>query len=260
VDFFVVQGIADPAALHDELRVWAERQKAAGRIRYFGFTTHANMAPCLERAAGLAWIDGVVTAYNYRLMELADMRAAVDACAASGVALTAIKTQALPTNPAAEIGAESGAALDRLKRAAGGDPGAAKLRAVWSDPAVSSALSLMDAPLLRRNGDAARRPRLAATEAQALGERAQAESSWCAGCTRFCEARAPAGVPIGRILRALVYARGYGDLRRGRDILRDLPEAQRAALAHADYGAAERACPRGIAIGERMREAHARLA
>ena len=252
VDFFTVQGLSDPDLLTPAVRAWADAQKLAGRIRHFGFTSHANMVPCLRRAATLPWIDGVVTAYNYRLMEEAGMRDAIAACADAGIALTAIKTQALLTNPEAQIGAETPIPVT------GGD---AKLRAVWSDARFASALSLMpDAAMLEANCAAARVPVLAARERDALREHARATASlYCAGCAQLCEPHVAGQVPISRVLRYAMYADGYGDVTRARAAFAALPAATRHAIASADYAGAERACPRGIAIGRAMRRASALL-
>jgi len=76
--YYGVHGLSDPAQLDDELRRWAENAKKRKLIRFFGFSTHRNMAQCLEAAAKLDWIDDVMTSYNYRLMQDAEMQAAVD--------------------------------------------------------------------------------------------------------------------------------------------------------------------------------------
>ena len=258
VDCFVVQGVSDPSVLTDAVRVWAERQKAAGAIRHFGFSTHANMATCVGRAAELGWIDGVVTTYNYRLMDDPDLNRAIEACARAGVAVTAIKSQALPTNPVADIGSESEGARSRLKPFLSREAalGQAKLQAVWSDPRVASVLSLMDPRLLEINAAAARAGGPTRGAADALREHARATaSSYCAGCANTCESRLPAGVPVSRVMRYLMYANGYGDPTRARAAFAALPDSARRAMADADYRRAESACPQHIPIRARMSEA-----
>jgi hypothetical protein len=56
-----------------------------------------------------------------------------------------------------------------------------------------------------------------------------------------------------------MYADGYGDLERARNAFAALPAETRRAISSADYAAAERACPRGIQIGQAMRRAAALL-
>jgi len=64
-------GSNGPAFFHfitDEVKVWAEKAKAEGKIRFFGFSAHKNMENSLLAAAKLGWIDGIMMSYNYRLM------------------------------------------------------------------------------------------------------------------------------------------------------------------------------------------------
>ena len=44
----------------------------------------SNMEDCLEGAARLPWIDGIMFTYNYRLMHDPRMKAAVEACYRAG--------------------------------------------------------------------------------------------------------------------------------------------------------------------------------
>ena len=76
------------------VKAWAEKAKADGKIRFFGFSTHKNMEASLLEGAKLGWIDGIMTTYNYRLMNTDDMKRAVEACTKAGIGLTAMKTQA----------------------------------------------------------------------------------------------------------------------------------------------------------------------
>ncbi|GAG03292.1 unnamed protein product, partial [marine sediment metagenome] len=55
--YFGVHMLSDPARLTDELKQWANSAKKRKLIRFFGFSTHKNMAQCLTAAAKLDWID-----------------------------------------------------------------------------------------------------------------------------------------------------------------------------------------------------------
>ncbi len=95
VDLYFIHQVDDVRReLKEETRRWAEKAKKAGKIKYFGFSTHADMAYNLRLAAKLGWIDGIMTTYNYRLMVDDDMNRALDACHKVGIGLTAMKTQA----------------------------------------------------------------------------------------------------------------------------------------------------------------------
>jgi uncharacterized protein len=138
LDFFVVQGVDDTSFLDADVRAFAERAKRESRIRFFGFSTHTNMAACMRGAASLGWIDGLLTAYDYRLMQQAEIEDAVDACAQRGIAITAIESQATP----GEDGPEARAALARFE-AEGATEQQARLMAVWSNPDIASICSQM---------------------------------------------------------------------------------------------------------------------
>ena len=74
--------------------VKAQREEAKKKklIRYFGFTTHKNMAKCLAAGAKLDWIDVIMTAYNFRLMQDPELQDAIDACHEANIGLVAMKT------------------------------------------------------------------------------------------------------------------------------------------------------------------------
>ena len=65
--YFGVHGLSNPAQLNDEMKKWAEKAKERKVIKYFGFSTHANMADCLMAASKLDWIDAVMPSYNFRV-------------------------------------------------------------------------------------------------------------------------------------------------------------------------------------------------
>ena len=60
IDLFFIHGIRNIDELNEDTRLWAEKWKSAGKIRLFGFSTHSNMEACLQGAAGLGWIDGIM--------------------------------------------------------------------------------------------------------------------------------------------------------------------------------------------------------
>ena len=93
IDLYFVHGIRGIDELNQETKAWAEKAKAAGKIKFFGFSTHSNMEECLLAAAKLGWIDGIMMTYNFRLMHQEAMKSAVDACVKAGIGLTAMKTQ-----------------------------------------------------------------------------------------------------------------------------------------------------------------------
>lgn len=260
VDLYFLHGISSANALTPEVKTWAEAQKKAGRIRLFGFSTHSNMSDCLSGCAGLGWIDGVMTTYNYRLLHEDSMRRAVDACMKAGIGVTAMKTMGggqVKTESDAER-ALGGRFLER-----GFTMEQAKLKAVWADERISAICSQMpNATLMRTNAAAALdRVELTARDLDDLRQlAAESEASYCAGCSKRCESAVPGGAPVGDILRALMYDRSYGSLDQAREVFATMDPDLRARLPRLDYRAAEAACPRRLPIAQWVREASGRYA
>jgi predicted aldo/keto reductase-like oxidoreductase len=111
--------------------------------------------------------------------------------------------------------------------------------------------------LLSQNAAAAvNRARLSAGERELLDRHAQASAAgYCAGCTGICEPALSASVPVGRVMRYLMYCRNYGNRDFARSRFRALPAETRAVMARLDYAAAEARCPQKMPIGRLMREA-----
>jgi predicted aldo/keto reductase-like oxidoreductase len=260
IDLFFVHAIRSISKMDKEIQKWGEKAKAEGKIRFFGFSTHSNMEDCLLGAAPLGWIDGIMMTYNYRLMHTDAMSRAVDACAKAGIGLTAMKTQG-----GGQVLTSSNEEIKRGGRFVQGGftQGQAKLKAVWENPQIASICSQMPSlALLSENTAAAvNRTKLSSMDREALDRLAQAGSAgYCAGCTRFCEPALAAAVPVGRVMRYLMYARSYGNRDFARSRFQALPAEARAAMARLDYTAAEARCPQKMPIGRLMREASIELA
>jgi len=97
IDLYFVHGLEEPEQLTTKLEQWVKQAKKRGVIRFFGFSTHKNMADNLAAAAKLDWIDAIMTSYNFRLMQDKKMQKAVQACYDSGIGLVAMKTLGLRT-------------------------------------------------------------------------------------------------------------------------------------------------------------------
>jgi|CZKI01.1.fsa_nt_gi predicted aldo/keto reductase-like oxidoreductase len=255
VDLFLSHAVGDIGEVDTpEARAFAERAKRDGKIKFFGFSTHSNVAQCLEGAAKLGWIDGILMTYNYRTMHEPDVMAAIDACGTAGIGLTAMKTQGQwqwRETP------EQAAILAPLL-ARGFTPGQAKLKAVMENPQISTACVQMPSLKLCHENIAAAldATSLAESDRAALEQHAAATATgYCAGCSRLCEPTIGNAVPVADIMRDLMYHRHYGDSVDARSLLAELPVEVRARLPLVDYAAAERACPRGLPIGLLMREA-----
>ena len=255
VDLYFVHGVYSIDELDDRTKAWAEKAKAAGKIRLFGFSTHSNMEECLLQASQLGWIDGIMMTYNYRLMHSDDMRRAVDACVEAGIGLTAMKTQGggqIRTNSETELKL-AGRFLQK-----GFSDAQARLKAVWQNPQIASICSQMpNLTILMANVAAALdKTQLSALDNELLQRYAkETRSAYCAGCTAICESCVKGKAPIGDVMRYLMYANSYEDDALAAEGFKTIPPKVQMRLSRLDYSMAERKCPQGLPIAKLMREA-----
>ncbi len=255
IDMYCLHGLNNASKLDDDTKAWVAKAKADKKIRFFGFSTHSNMESCLQEAAKLGWIDGIMLKYDFRVMQTDAMKAAMDAATQAGIGLTAMKTQS-KSPIATETEADLKLGGHFIQR--GFTQQQAKIKTVWENPQIASICSQMpNMTTLQSNIAAALdKTSLTAADHAALREYAEAtRSRHCAGCTRFCEAATGHQALVGDVMRALMYHRCYGDQELARAVFRQLPETARRGLAGFNYAAAERACPHGLPIAQWMREA-----
>jgi len=255
--YYGVHRLSDPAQLTDELKEWVKTAKKRKLIRFFGFSTHKNMAQNLTAAAKLGWIDAVITMYNFRLMQDSKLQTAIEACHKAGIGLIAMKTQAktIKTKEDKKL------AQHFLQR--GFTEGQAKVKIVLEDKRISSAcvgrdnlthLQLNIAAVLDKT-------KLALADMDVLKEYAQATcSGYCAGCGHICSSVLPDTPYVSKIMRYLMYYNSYGEQKEARQLFAQIPADVRNKLLSTDYSAAEARCPQHLQIAELMAEAVSKLA
>jgi predicted aldo/keto reductase-like oxidoreductase len=252
-------GLSDPSQLTDRLKRWVRLKKKWKQIRYFGFSTHKNMAECLTAAAKLDWIDAIMTTYNFRVMQDPKMQAAVEVCHKAGIGLVAMKTQA--QGQRIETEADKKLLGHFVRR--GFTPGQAKIKAVLEDKRISSVCSRMGnvATLTQNVAAVLDKTKLAQADMQVFREYAAATcSGYCAGCANICGSALPEMPYISEIMRYLMYYNSYGEKKEARELFAQIPVNVRNRLLVTDYSRAEACCPQHIPIGELVAEAVGKLA
>lgn len=255
IDLYFVHGIRTIDELDQSIRTWAEKAKAAGKIRLFGFSTHRNMEECMLAAAQLGWIDGIMMTYNYRLMHTDRMQRAVDACVKAGIGLTAMKTQG---GGQVQTDGETELKLAGRFMEKGFSAAQAKLKAVWQNPNIASICSEMpNMTILMANVTAAMdKTGLSALDNTLLQQYAkETRATYCAGCTDICESAVGRNIPIGDVMRYLMYARSYDTPHGGAKQFRKIPSDIRQQMASTDFSTTEQRCPQKMPIGQLMQEA-----
>jgi uncharacterized protein len=255
VDLFFVHGVSSYDDVEPAHKEMVEKMKKAGKMKFFGFSTHTNMEDCMLAAAKKGGIDAVMITYNFRVMQTQKMQEAVAACAEAGIGLVAMKTQGFgPARPDSE--AELKLVSRFLER--GFTDKQAKLKAVWETPSIASICSQMPTLTILSANVAASRDAtaLAASELDTLTAFAEDScAGYCAGCGSICGQAVGGAAQISDVMRCLMYHKHYGDPELAKSVFAGLPEEERARLAELDYSQAENLCPQKLAIADLMREA-----
>jgi hypothetical protein len=266
-----VHGLKDPADLNEDLRKWAENAKKRGLIKFFGFSTHSNMAQCLAAAAKLDWIDIAMTTYNFRLAQDTPMQDAINACNKAGIGLISMKTVALTSQNrkqmesggSGETASESEKKLFTHFLQKGFTEPQARIKAMLSDERISSVcVGMKNVAILTSNVAAVLdKTKLTQADMTVLHEYALATcNGYCAGCADICDAVLP-GIPyVSDIMRYLMYYNSYGEKDMARELFAQIPSDVRGRLLSTDYSLAEARCPQRMPIGRLVAEAVGKLA
>jgi uncharacterized protein len=156
VDLFFIHSLTNINEMTPAIKAWAAEMKKAGKFKFFGFSTHTNMADCLSGAPRLDWIDAVMFTYNFQVMHDPKLKEALNACEKAGVGLVAMKS--MGGGPGAKkIASEAKLEMAERFLARGFTDKQAKLKVVWENPQIASLCSQMpNLTILMANVAAAR--------------------------------------------------------------------------------------------------------
>ena len=282
IDLYFMHNLQSLDLLTPEVKTWAGQKKKEGKIRFFGYSFHMDMARMLMHAPTLGWVDAVMSTYNYQVINDDDIRRGLDACAKAGIGVIAIKTQGAlfqqppaegsnmlrgqgeppqgpPPNMQSQRIANESEDLSAMRHFM--DKGytleQAKLKVVWENENITAIASLMsNFSLLKSNVAAAVDDvPLSAVDRKVLDDLAAANSHYyCRGCMR-CRTVMGADSRIPDVLRYMMYYNSYGRTDDAKSFFGELPEQVRLELPLKDYSVAERFCPNKIEIAKAMRKA-----
>jgi uncharacterized protein len=260
IDLYGLHMVDRPERLTSEIKAWAEQKKREGKIKYFGFSCHSNMAQMLSYASKLGWIDIITSSYNYNLMNNDALKRGIDECYRSGIGLIAMKSQGLffdkPYDPLGTVKDEDLKVTESFMKK-GYTLQQAKLKAVWAEEKISTCLSeVKNLTMLKDNVAAATdNVQLSKGEMDMLNRLSHiSRDFYCQGCMK-CKSAMASESRINDILRFMMYYNSYGERDEARRLFRELPEEIKRNIASNDYSSAERICPHNIKIGKAMREA-----
>lgn len=195
VDNLMIHDVRNRDGAFNEANIeFLQEAKEAGKTRFIGFSTHRNMAQCINAAVDAEIYDVVLTTFNISTAGEPLLEAVARAHEA-GIGIIAMKTQ-----------------LGDFPDPAGGlTPHQASLKWVLENEAVACAVpGTRDFEQLDANL-AVMGERLAYSEGRTLERYAAATAALhCTDCGS-CETACPAGVDVRDVRRCAMYLNGYRD-------------------------------------------------
>jgi predicted aldo/keto reductase-like oxidoreductase len=257
VDLVMAHGLSTEAELTGELKAWAENVKKSGKAKFFGFSTHKNMAECMQLAAKTGWLDVIMPSINFRTLQDDATKRAIEACRKADVGLIAMKIMAASTKATHDMGAPvaEDKVLGQLMQR-GFSLEQAKLKYVWQEEAVASACVRMPTvAILGANYAAALdKTQLSAADMAAMDEYAAATcGGYCRACLGCEDGSYERSIPD--VMRCLMYNNSYGDAEFARERFAQIPASFRSRMATTDFSPAEARCPHRLPIERLMHEA-----
>ena len=256
-----VDRIANP-----EWAEFTELAKKQGKIRFRGLSGHAGrLVPCIEYGLDNGLLDVILFAYNFgqdpafyqKFLTTFDFIALqqelpplLERAHTEGVGTVAMKTL-------------MGARANDMRpfEREGGTFSQAAFRWVLSNPNVDAlVISMNDPEMIDEYLGASGSSRVSRKDLELLGRYASKNgAAYCQHGCSVCEGACPAGVEISEVLRTQMYAVDYGDPALAREDYAKLSSGASACLS-CDGSPCAGACPNGIDIAARTREAVRSLA
>lgn len=223
--------------------------KKQGKARFIGFSTHQNMAECIDDAAQSGLYDVILTMFNYALWDDLNLLAALKNAQAKNIGLIAMKTQCPQYGghwenvPDSKMHYYKGKIMHsavlkwvlRHQFIATAIPGLTTFQQIDDDFPVAYNLDYTD------------------EEKKFLDDRNASLSfgycRQCSECTRQCQM----GVDIPTLMRVHMYSVCYNNFHHARQTLDDIPISQSlrncASCQHCSVQ-----CRRGIDVADRINE------
>jgi predicted aldo/keto reductase-like oxidoreductase len=211
-DVSLVEDIKRPGFL-DALAGLKDQKKT----RFIGFSCHQNMAACIDEAVSSDVYDVLLVAYNYAMQDDDRLKKSIEAAAAKGIGLVAMKTQCMQSWYKDEL------PPDQQAFYSGSIVQTAVLKWVLRNEAFTCAVpGFTSFRELEDDFSVARDLTLTDQEKAFLADRkirlAMAHCVQCGGCRGTC----PAGVDTPTLMRAHMYLR-YPNVFQARSTLESLP-------------------------------------
>lgn len=254
LDTYFMHGVNRESMLDPEFIQAGDQMRKSGKTKFFGFSCHdGNVVELMNKAAKVGGIDMILFRYNFRRYGDMELNKAMDACHKAGIGLMAMKSQASVPNELEKV-VEFKSANFTL--------GQAKLKSIWADERIATAVSEMPTVQRVRENVAAAKSgaELAASEVHQLNRLAALTANYhCNGCKNLCENAINNQVAIADQLRYLMYFESYDKPQRARELFREIPITLKG-FDRDVLNQAAAVCPQGIDIAGRLEQAQSMLA
>ena len=180
--------------------------KKQGKVRYIGFSTHRNEPEVIRAAIESGVYEVILTSYNFKQDHKKDMTKAIEEAARSGIGIVAMKTMA----------------GGKLGKDAGEMQFAAALKWALKNPNIHTSIpGITNFQELEENLAVMENLELTSEEEKFLSTASLMEGLYCNGCQQ-CTKACPNNLPIPDMMRAYMYAYGYGETNKAKQELADL--------------------------------------
>jgi uncharacterized protein len=198
VDILYIHDIRNPEMLaYKPIINVAKNLKKEGKVKFIGFSTHANEAAVIDAAAGLDTFDVILTSYNFKQTYINELNSAVKKANQAGIGIVAMKTLA------------GGGFLDKEKTKPINTSAAIKW--VLSNSDITTTIpGMTDFDQLDLNVKILADISITEQEKKDLLIAGAEKGLYCTGCTK-CLAECPMNLPVPDLMRAYMYAYGYSN-------------------------------------------------
>ena len=212
--------------------------KKQGKARFIGTSTHADIANVIRATADAEVYDVVLAAYNYVMEDKEEIKEAMAYAAGKGVGVVAMKTQggrSLQEKGEIEINHE------------------AALKWVLEDENVCTSIPGMTTfDQLDQNISVMSNLALSVVERREIQVASKLKGKlYCQNC-RSCISTCSQKVEIPNLMRAFMYAKGYGNYVQAGLTAAELPRKRGLSVCRT-CSSCTASCPNGINIGSRVK-------
>jgi len=198
VDILYVHDIRNPEMFeYKPIIDTVKKLKKDGKVKFIGFSTHANEAVVIDAAAGKNIFDVILTSYNFKQTYVSELNSAIKKANQAGIGIVAMKTLA------------GGGFLDKEKTRPINSTAA--LKWVLSNPDVTTTIpGMTDFDQLDLNVKILADITITESEKKDLMIAAAETGLYCTGCTK-CLHTCTKSLPVPDLMRAYMYAYGYSN-------------------------------------------------